>query len=153
MSVKGDVSLEPGIYTIVGQPFQISGNALIQGDGVTIILADDAFLDWTGTPQIALNAPLHGPTAGIVIAATRDNTATSTIAGNVEADLESELRGSIYLPAQALITRGNVSLTMHDARGRLVAGTVSVRGNSRFRILADDDFLREETSPNIRLTQ
>lgn len=158
LDLKGEVTLAPGVYTVRNAPLTISGNAVVSGSGVTILLAGSAAIDWSGNPRVRLSPPTSGPTAGLTIAATRDNTATSRFRGTVDADLggledlDGEMSGSIYLPAQRLDFSGNVRFTLNGARDKLVARSIELSGRSRLTVRADDLADLRASPPNVRVT-
>lgn len=153
LDLKGEVTLAPGVYTVRDGTFKITGGGSVTGDGVTILLAGSAALDWSGSPRIRLSPPASGPTAGIAIASTRDNNATSRLSGTVETDLDGEMSGSIYLPSKRLELSGNVRLRLNGARDKLVARSIGLGGRSSLTVAADDLAELREMSPKVRFTQ
>ncbi len=86
-----NVTLNPGTYIVKGGLFNIAGSRL-QGDGVTIVLADaSAALKWFSS-QIRLSAPKSGPTASLVVMADR------TQMNHVFYQSTIDLHGAVYMP-------------------------------------------------------
>jgi len=65
---KARVILEPGLYVIDNGKFELKDDAVLEGDGVTIILHDEkAELDIKDKASLRLTAPTEGPMKGLVI--------------------------------------------------------------------------------------
>jgi hypothetical protein len=105
MDLKGNVTLNPGVYYVDGSSFSVNSGA-----GVTIILtsktaasdpASIAQLNLNGNATLNLTAPTTGPYAGILFYQDRravDNGGSNLINGNSG----STLQGAIYFPSQAI---------------------------------------------------
>lgn len=71
---KAEVHLAPGVYIMKNGPFTVTGQADVQGSGITIFLTGtDAVADMGGSGAIDLSAPTTGDLAGMLIFEDRDN--------------------------------------------------------------------------------
>jgi Flp pilus assembly protein TadG len=76
LEIKGqaNVHLAPGVYVMKNGPLTITGQASVEGSGITIFLTgNDAVADVGGSGAIDLSAPTTGDLAGILIFEDRDN--------------------------------------------------------------------------------
>ncbi len=82
-------------------------NAVIQGDDVVLIFGSTKKINFADKATVRLGARKSGPFAGFLIATSRKNTQTFTIAS----DNVSKLLGTIYIPSAQLDvdTAGNVA--------------------------------------------
>lgn len=106
LDIKGQGSLEPGVYYLEGD-FNIASNAELRGQGVTIFLNGSATVAINGTATVDLQAPTSGTYAGILFFADRDSRSGNTSRFNGTAN--SKLTGAIYMPTQAIEYLGNFS--------------------------------------------
>ncbi|HEY7154537.1 MAG TPA: Ig-like domain-containing protein, partial [Gemmataceae bacterium] len=118
ISVSGNavLTLNPGVYIIAGGGLSVTGNATIQGSGVTIYNAGSNYakggggsfgaITVSGNATVNLSAPTSGMYAGIVIFQSRDNPMTLSFSGGSL----SRLQGTIYAPDALLSLSGNVDL-------------------------------------------
>ncbi len=90
------VTLDPGLYVVSGDKFLVD-EANVEGDGVTIYLADeDAEIDWRGDEgeyHVNLSAQTTGPYAGIVLFEPSDDNKTHSFD-----EVDFNLEGTVYLP-------------------------------------------------------
>lgn len=151
---SGNVTLQSGLYTIVNGPFYVKGNSLVQGTGVSILLAGASYLDFQGNPTISLSSMSTGPLAGIVIGSDPSGPAqTSTLQGNVALTMYANLSGSIYLPNQTLSTGGSVSISLQNSQDRLIASAFSFAGSSSITLSANDNTMAANSTSKLRLSQ
>jgi hypothetical protein len=160
-SISGSHTLTPGIYVVKGD-ITLSGNDLLQGDGVMIYFAcsnypnpcsdleeddrDGARIKATGNGALRLTAPATGTYKGLMIFADRDNTAFSTFRGNGtnESGGTSGSSGTIYMKSGTLDLRGNG----YSLSSLIVVDQVSMDGNpSGVTIVYDQGSNYEVTHP------
>lgn len=122
---KGDVTMEPGIYVMQGD-VEMSSQANVVGDGVTIVL-DDSDIDVSGGAETDLTAPTTGPTRGVVIM--RDGPASSS--SKLEGGSNMVLNGAVYMPQSDIRFAGT-----SDAGGclQLVVNSVEFAGDPDFNV-------------------
>jgi hypothetical protein len=76
LEIKGQatVHLAPGVYVMKNGPFTVTGQANVQGSGITIFLTGNgAVADVGGSGSIDLSAPTTGDLNGILVFEDRDN--------------------------------------------------------------------------------
>jgi hypothetical protein len=103
MTLKNNVTLQPGVYVIEGGDFDITANADVVGTGVTFYLKPGAHLNFRGNARVALSAPTSGPLSGMLIFGDRNATGSNTVNGTAD----SLLTGAIYFKNQAVNYLGN----------------------------------------------
>ncbi len=130
ISVSGNATLtmSAGTYIIEGSGFSVSGDAGVNGTGVTIFNAGSKYpttpgtygaISLSGNGSYKLTPPTGGPYAGIVIFQSRDNSKALTVSGNAPG-----MTGVIYAPAAALGESGNAELS-----ASIDVDTLSISGN------------------------
>lgn len=125
LSLKNNVTLQPGTYIIDGGTFSTNANANVTGNGVTLVFLNNASISLNGNAQMNLSAPTTGTYAGFLMVGARTNTNVSnTINGNAS----SSMTGNIYFPAQAVGYLGNFSGS--GGCTHIVAKTVQWTGNT-----------------------
>jgi hypothetical protein len=133
VDVKGNTTLDPGIYIINNGSFNDTGQNTVTGTGVTIILtssnpaSDTGTFSVTGGGGLNLTAPTTGPTAGIALWADGNlPNKEDTFAGGTT----SSLVGAIYLPSHDVKYAGNGNTASECAQ--LIAFNVVFTGSSTF---------------------
>lgn len=125
LNLTKDYHFEPGVYVIDGGRLRVGGQGSLAGSGVTFYLTSGASVDFNGTANIELSAPVDGPYAGLIFFGNRsDFGAQHTFNGTSD----SSMTGSIYLPAGDVTFAGNYSGV--NGCMQLIANTVAVGGNS-----------------------
>ncbi|WP_284125911.1 Tad domain-containing protein [Parerythrobacter aestuarii] len=132
MDLKGDVTLNPGVYIIDGGTLNINSQAEVYGDGVTFVLtgADPysiATVSINGGADVEISAPddIQDPTwAGVLFFQDPSGDATHTINGG--ADLEFD--GIIYMPTGDISFSGGA--TQKADCLLLIAETVRFTGDT-----------------------
>jgi len=129
--INGDKTLNPGAYIVDGGSV---GNGTITGDGVTIILRNEALLRMSGNDKLDITAPTSGPYKGVAIFEddTRKGT-TASLVGN--ADLVVE--GAIYLPKSKLTFSGNSSGGINSPWTLIVVRELDFNGRPEIAVTAD----------------
>jgi Flp pilus assembly protein TadG len=133
VDVKGNTTLQPGIYIINNGSFNDTGQNTVTGNGVTIILtssnpaSDTGTFSVTGGGGLNLTAPTTGPTAGIALWADKNlPNKGDTFAGGTT----SNLVGAIYLPSHDVKYAGNSGTTSKCMQ--LIAYNITFTGTSSF---------------------
>ena len=127
LTLKNNVTLNPGVYVINGGSLKINANANIVGSGVTFFLTNGATLSFNGSATINLTAPSSGPYSGLVFYGDRAQpTAVNTVNGNAS----SSITGAFYFPSQEVDFLGNFS----GANGctQVVADSIYYTGSATF---------------------
>ncbi len=106
MTLKGNVTLAPGIYYISGGNFTVNATANVSGSGVTIFLQSGSTVSMNGNSQVNLSAPTSGIYSGILFFGDRNAVGGSnTFNGNSS----SKMTGDLYFPTEAVSYLGNFS--------------------------------------------
>ena len=129
MSLRGNVTLNPGVYFVASGSFGVNANANVTGSGVTIFLASGTSVSMNGNSHVDLSAPTSGTYSGILFFG--DPAATSG-SNTFDGDSSSHLTGSLYFPHQSVAYQGNYS----GANGctQVVADTVQWTGSSTISV-------------------
>jgi len=121
---NGTLFLQPGDHYFLA-PLIMTDNSTLRGDDVSLIFGIGNVFNFAKNATVRLSARKSGPNAGFLIATSRDNVGTFSIAsGNV-----SELLGTIYIPNAHLVvdTPGNVA--QNSAWSVIVAKTLTLKQN------------------------
>lgn len=135
VTLKGTVTMHPGVYYIDGSSFQVNSSAVITGTGVTIILTSSsaatsgssvASIDINGGATLNLSAPTSGTYAGVLIYQDRraNDSGTEKINGNAT----TFLQGAVYMPSRQVQFTGTAGMTTNCLQ--LVARRVVFSGNA-----------------------
>lgn len=135
VTLKGTVTMHPGVYYIDGGSFLVNSSAVITGTGVTIILTSSsaatsgssvASIDINGGATLNLSAPTAGPYAGVLIYQDRraNDSGTEKINGNAT----TFLQGAVYMPSRQVQFTGTAGMTTNCLK--LVARRVIFSGNA-----------------------
>jgi hypothetical protein len=126
----GVAFLNPGIYYIGGPGIDLTGSALVQGNGVMLFLAETSRIRTSGSgPGLDIGGPTSGTYAGICIFYDRDNTTTCSISGGGVFDV----RGTMYMKSGHLEMDGDVDRRI----GRIIFNSQQLRGNGRYIITGE----------------
>jgi hypothetical protein len=125
LSLKGNVTLEPGVYIVDGGDLKINASAHVQGSGVTIYLTNSATADINGTADVTLSAPTSGVYSGILFFGDPDNNAGKN---KFNGSGSSKLTGALYFPSQEVDYMGNFAGS--NGCTQVVAKTVQWTGNT-----------------------
>jgi Flp pilus assembly protein TadG len=121
---NGTLFLQPGDHFFLA-PLIMTDNSTLRGDDVSLIFGVGNVFNFAKNANVRLSARKSGPMAGFLIATSRDNFGTFSIAsGNV-----SQLLGTIYIPNAHLVvdTPGNVA--QNSAWSVIVAKTLTLKQN------------------------
>ena len=132
LDVKGDLTLNPGIYVIDGGDLKVNSGARITGHDVTLILTGDnagkmANIDISGSATVDLTATDDDSSEWDGVLVYQDpigSNHTSTINGGSDLGLE----GIVYMPNGDIQFNGNAG--QHADCLLLVASTVNFGGES-----------------------
>jgi len=150
--IRGDLTLNPGLYVITDNQLRVNSGATFTGSGVTIVLTTGADIDnFNGGASINLSAPLldneaagNYTTAGDPATATpasdwrgmlfyqdRDSAiCTGSNCNQVNGDSASKMTGAMYFPSQELTMQGTNQSGINCLQ--LVAYEISFSGNSNY---------------------
>ena len=130
LSLKGNVSLNPGVYYVSGGNFQVNANARVSGTGVTIYLSGSARVSMQGNSDTQLWAPTSGTYSGILFFGDRTN--NGSVTNTFNGDAASRLTGSLYFPSESVTYTGNFS--GQNGCTYVVADTVTWSGSTNFSV-------------------
>ena len=135
INVKGTATLQPGVYYIDGGSFSVGSQAVLSGDGVTIILTSStaannpssiATLDMNGGATVQLTASTDGTYKGILFY--QDRRALDSGANTINGNATSKYQGAFYFPSQELDFSGTSGMTTDCLQ--LVAARLTFIGNT-----------------------
>lgn len=138
LSIGGsaDVTLESGIYTIVGGRLQIKGSATVKGNEVGFYLADeDAEIDIGGNARVEITAPVNGVLEGMVFFADRADPPASHAISNKTGHT---FRGTVYLPKSELVYKkdgGSLNVSPFVA---VIVDQLHLTGSAHLRVDSSD---------------
>ncbi len=129
MSLKGEVSFEPGLYIIDGGTLSINSQANITSSGgVTFFLTNGATVQYNGGADIDLDAPSSGPTSGLLFWESKDNNHYGDISHKFNGGSSMTLQGALYMPVSNVTFNG--SSDAENGCTQIVANTVDLSGSS-----------------------
>jgi hypothetical protein len=125
LSSGANVSMDPGLYYLVGGGFTVGSHASVVGSEVTIFIADSATstINISGGASAQLSPPSDGVLKGLTVFFHRDNASTVNITGGGNL----KIYGSIYVPSANVTLGGNGVMI---AGSQIVAQAVTLQGNS-----------------------
>lgn len=133
LKLKGSskITLQPGLYVIDNGKLVIEGDAILQGDGVTIMLhGEKAELDIKGSAALNLTAPVEGPLKGLLIF---QNEGTDK-ENKWDSDAPSQLTGVVYLPDGRFTSLINSKVTGTEACFVLIVKELKLEGEAEMSI-------------------
>jgi Flp pilus assembly protein TadG len=120
----GTLFLQPGDHYFLA-PLIMTDNSMLRGDDVALIFGIGNVFNFSKNATVRLTARKSGPNAGFLIATSRDNLGTFSIAsGNV-----SQLLGTIYIPSANLVVDTSGNVAQDSAWSVIVARTLTLRQN------------------------
>jgi Flp pilus assembly protein TadG len=127
-SSSAQITMSPGTYILTGN-LNVSGNAILNGTGVTLVFIGNANAQFTGTSQANLTAPTSGATAGMVFFGDRAMSVGTNF--TLSGGSSFLFTGVIYVP------RGNVQIsggsqTATPRCNQVVADRINLSGNGTF---------------------
>lgn len=129
LSLKGTVSLNPGVYVIKGGDFTVNANALVTGSGVTIYIKGSGRVSMNGNSTTQLSAPTDGDYSGVLFMG--DRTDKGSTKNSFNGTNDSTLTGALYFANQPLVFNGNFSGL--NGCTQIVALTVEWNGNANVK--------------------
>jgi hypothetical protein len=120
--------MSPGTYILTGN-LNVSGSAILNGTGITLVFISNANAQFTGSSQITLTAPTTGPTAGMVFFGDRAMSLGTNF--TLSGGSSFLFTGAIYVP------RGDVQISGGSQTGtprcnQVVANKINLSGNGTF---------------------
>lgn len=135
-SSKGSITLQPGIYVIDGGPLKLTADSSITGTDVGIYLTGKlADVTIAGQAEVALDADDEGAMDGIVLAS--DRTQSGNLMTKITGGSSVDLVGTVYLPSQDFVWRGNSRSGNPSEITQVIAKTVDVAGTTDIYYEAD----------------
>lgn len=125
------LTLNPGLYVIDNGKLEIQNNAMLVGDGVTILLhGEKAEMDIKHSAALRLKAPVSGPMQGLLIIQDKG----SKKENKWDSKAMSELRGVVYLPKGKFTSEIEANITGTDACFVLIANEIKIDGKANMSI-------------------
>jgi hypothetical protein len=129
LTLKGDVTLKPGLYVIKDGPLTLNSQGTITGTGVTFyLMGSNAGFDITAGSTLTLSAMTSGDYPGMLIVQNRTSNvgATDKLNGNSG----TVLTGAIYVPTQTVRMNGTGTFGQASPFMPLIADKVIITGNA-----------------------
>jgi hypothetical protein len=136
MDLKGNVTLNPGVYYVDAGDFSVGSQARVTGTGVTIVLTSSTAasnpnsigqVKMNGGAQVNLTAPASGTYKGLLIYQDRRAPMSNQV-NKVNGNSSSVIQGAIYMPGQEVEFTGTTGMNTNCMQ--LVARRISFSGNS-----------------------
>jgi hypothetical protein len=135
MNIQGTVNLNPGVYIMDGGNFNITSQATITGEGVTIIMTGDDAADVgdvaiAGGAEVDLSAPMTDgdPWEGMLFFQDPDWDIENTV--SIAGDAGLNLEGIIYAPGGDMSFMGSSGGASSNDCLYLIADTVTIGGEA-----------------------
>jgi hypothetical protein len=104
MTLKGNVTLKPGVYVVNSGNFYVDANATVNGSGVTIVMSNNTSVTINGGATVNLSAPTSGNNAGVTF---YQPTGSSTaITQKFNGGSNMNIAGALYFPKQTVSFNG-----------------------------------------------
>ena len=125
------ITFSPGTYLLAGGGLEITGNATIQGTGVTFYNTSSssfayAPINISGNVTANLSAPTSGAFAGILFFQDRSVANTPANASTIQGNSSNTLNGALYFPTTGLTFNGNSATSGYTF---LISDTLTMTGN------------------------
>ena len=155
LSGKTQAFMEPGVYFVVDGKFELKNEAMLAGEGVTIVLqGEKAEIDIKENAYVQLTAPTSGDTKGLLFVqndATGLDGGGGTVKGKGggggggggerklldnkwDSKAPSELTGVVYFPRDRFTTKLDINITGTDACFVVIAEEIKVDGEARMLV-------------------
>lgn len=132
LSISGNVNLNPGIYYVVGNTFEMDKNSSATGTGVTIVLTGSGNNYATtliqNSASLDLTAPTTGSTAGLAFWA--DPASPTSSVSHVEGGSTMVVNGALYFPTQQVVFSNGTPTSTGCTQ--LIAYDLSFSSNATF---------------------
>ena len=133
LQLKGDVTLEAGLYVIKDGALSMNSSGTIVGHGVTFyLMGTNAGFDINGGSHLELTAMTTGDYAGLLLIQDRASNAGDT--SKVNGNSSTTLTGAIYAPTQTVRMNGNGTFGQSSPLMPLIADKVVITGNTTAKI-------------------
>jgi hypothetical protein len=129
LTIKGEATLQAGVYVIKGPLMTINSQAAVSGSGVTFYLTGSgAGFSINGGGAVTLTAPTSGVYGGVLVFQDRlaNVGATNTLNGGAS----TKLVGAIYTAAQELSVNGGSGFGQQSQLMPIVADQVKFAGST-----------------------
>jgi Flp pilus assembly protein TadG len=129
LSLKGDVTLNPGLYVIKDGQLSMNSSGTIKGTGVTFYLVgSNAGFDLNGGSTLELTPMKAGAYAGLLLVQDR----TSNVGGTskVNGNATTNLKGAIYAPTQTIRLNGTGTFGQLSPFMPMIADKIVITGNA-----------------------
>ncbi len=129
LDLKGNVTLQPGLYIIKDGNLSINSQATVTGDGVTFyIMGTNAGFTINGGGSINVTAMSSGDYKGLVIVHDRASNvgSTNTLNGNSG----TVIKGVVYTPTQQLTLTGTGTFGQTSPFMPIIADQIKISGNA-----------------------
>jgi Flp pilus assembly protein TadG len=133
LDLKGDVTLEAGLYVIKDGQLSMNSSGTIVGYGVTFyLMGSNAGFDINGGAKLELTPTTTGDYKGLLIVQDRYSnvSATSKLNGNAS----TLVKGAIYAPTQTVRMNGSGTFGQLSPFMPLIADKVVITGNATAKI-------------------
>ena len=135
LSGKTKVTLKPGLYVIDDGKLEVRDDAVLEGDGVTIMLyGKKAEFDIKNNAALHLTAPTSGPRQGLLIIQSEGKKGGRIKDNKWDSKAMSALRGVVYLPDGKFTSKIEANITGTDACFVLIAKEVKIDGKAKMSI-------------------
>ena len=128
ISVKANVTMNPGVYVFTGT-LDFGGHGSLTGTGVTLYIAPGGTFggNGNGNTTLDLTAPTSGPYNGILLYQDPSNTNVAELNGTPI----THFTGIVYMPSNQFILSGNTTMNMTTD---LIVNTFYDKGNANINI-------------------
>lgn len=128
------VKMDSGVYWVDRGTFYVTGAAVLNGTGVTIVLTKSTGSSYAKAKidngaTVTLSAPTTGATAGIVFFGDRGAPKTNTI--DFGGGSQININGALYFPTQKVLFQNGINNP--SGCTQLVVGTLQMIGGSKFQ--------------------
>jgi hypothetical protein len=129
LSLKGDVTLNPGVYVIKDGQLSMNSSGTIVGNGVVFYLVgSNAGFDLNGGSKLELTPMTTGDYKGLLLVQDRTSNAGGT--SKVNGNATTLLKGAIYAPTQTVRLNGSGTFGQLSPFMPVIADTVVITGNA-----------------------
>jgi Flp pilus assembly protein TadG len=129
LNLKGEVTLNPGVYVIKDGQLSMNSSGTIVGNGVTFyLMGSNAGFDLNGGSKLELTPMSTGDYKGLLLVQDR----TSNVGGvsKVNGNATTLLKGAIYAPTQTVRLNGTGTFGQLSPFMPLIADKVIITGNA-----------------------
>jgi Flp pilus assembly protein TadG len=156
ISGSGTINFGPGLYVLAGGGMKVSGNAILNGSGVTFYNTSGtggyAPIDMAGGGTATFSAPTSNAGGGIKgVLFFQDRTIAAGGSNTVTGGSSSVFDGALYFPTSQLFYAGNSNLSgncngSNAGYTLMIADTIAITGTAS-NLICDDFTTLGGTSP------